>query len=62
LRGEAELLETVCLQFGLDPDLIRLLIEKEESMERRVRRRGIFQSLRAIIEERVREEDALQGN
>ncbi len=52
---ELEILESVCLRFGLETTLVQKLMEVEEMQERRLRRRGIFQSLRGIIEETVAE-------
>ena len=48
---ESQLLETLCLEFDIDPGLIRRLIELEIENERRMRRRGLTRSLKKAIED-----------
>ena len=48
---ENQLLETLCLEFDIDPGLIRRLIELEIENERRMRRRGLTRSLKKAIED-----------
>lgn len=48
---ESQLLETLCLEFDIDPGLIRRLIELEIENERRMRRRGLTRNLKKAIEE-----------
>ena len=56
---ESQLLETLCLEFDIDPALIRRLIELEIENERRMRRRGLTRSLRKEMEDYIveREDD-----
>ena len=48
---EQRLLEAACLEYGIDPSLVEALVAVEQENERRIRRRGIFQMLRVVIEE-----------
>ena len=59
---ESQLLETLCLEFDIDPELIRRLIELEIENERRMRRRGLRRSLKKAIEDYTveREDDYSQ--
>jgi len=50
---EQRLLEAACLEYGIDPSLVHALIAVEEENERRIRRRGIYQLLRSVIEEHL---------
>ncbi len=59
---ETQLLEALCLEFDIDPGLIRRLIELEVENERRMRRRGLTRNLKKAIEEYTveREDDYSQ--
>ena len=60
---ESQLLETLCLEFDIDPGLIRRLIELEIENERRMRRRGLRRSLKKAIEDyTVEREDEYSQN
>ncbi len=48
--SERRLLEAACVQTELKPSLIERLIAIEQESQRKIRRRGIFQTLRAEIE------------
>ena len=50
---ERRLLEAACLEYGVNSSLVQALVDIEQENERRIRRRGIFQMLRAAIEEYV---------
>ena len=54
---ERQLLETLCLEFDIDPGLIRRLIELEIENERRIRRRGLIRDLKRAIEDYTMERE-----
>lgn len=53
--AEQRLLEAACLEYGVDPAVVHALVAVEEENERRIRRRGIYQLLRSVIEEHLGE-------
>lgn len=53
--AEQRLLEAACLEYDIDPALVHALVAVEQENERRIRRRGIYQLLRSVIEEHLGE-------
>lgn len=54
---ENQLLETLCLEFDIDPELLRQLIELEIENERRIRRRGLIRDLKRALEDYTMERE-----
>ncbi len=52
---EKRLLEASCSEYGVAPELVDELIGIEIDHEGRLRRRGIFDDLRSVIENHVEE-------
>jgi len=58
MEEDDRLLESVSARFGLSASVVRRLMEVERKMEGRLRRRGIVQQMRDVIEETSLEDDS----
>ena len=54
---ERRILEAACLEYGVASELVDELISLEIDNERRLRRRGLFPSLKSAIENYVQEHE-----
>lgn len=54
-ESEARLLEAACLENDINISVVENLLAIERENERRLRRRGIFNSLRSVLEDHVAE-------